>query len=209
VRAWAVPVWFSYLIALAPVSGLLQNGRQAAADRYSYLACLPFAVLVGLALDRLRPRVAAAALAVVSLFLMVATVRQSSHWRDDVSLWSRAVAVESQAYLPRSNLSVALLVAGEGDKAVPHLEAAIRLEPRDAEARVNLASILAAKGDERGALPLFQEAVALRPVDPSFASARFNLGVLLIRAGRKNEGLAQMREAARLDPSLARRLPVR
>ncbi len=33
VRAWAVPVWFSYLLALAPVSGLLQNGRQAAADR--------------------------------------------------------------------------------------------------------------------------------------------------------------------------------
>lgn len=108
------------------------------------------------------------------------------------------------AYLPNSNLSVALLVADRGDEAIPHLMAAIALEPSDAEARVNLASILAKKGEYAAAIRLFEEVVALRANDASFASARHNLGVLLIRAGRKQEGLAHMREAFRLNPSLKR-----
>lgn len=211
VRVWAVPAWFAYLIALAPVSGLLQNGRQAAADRYSYLACMPFAVLFGLAVEHLnsrRPRTAIAVLSALSIFLAAATVAQAQYWRDDITLWTRAVSIMPTAYLPNSNLSVALLVAGRGDDAMPYLETAIRLEPRDAEARVNLASILAAQGHYGAAISLFREVVALRPNDPSFASARFNLGILLIHEGRKDDGLAQLREAVRLDASLARRLPL-
>ena len=203
-RAWAAPVWFSYLIALAPVSGLLQNGRQAAADRYSYFSCLPFAVLFGLALERLslpRPRAAAAVLTATSIFLATATIFQSQYWRDDVSLWTRAVAIMPAAYLPNSNLSLALLVACS-EEAAPYLETAIRLEPRDAQARVNLASILAKKGAYPAAIKLFEEAVNLRPHDASLASARYNLGILLMHERRKSDGLAQLREAARLDPSL-------
>jgi len=206
VRRWAVPAWFAFLFAIAPVSGLLQNGRQAAADRYSYLACLPFALLFGLAADRLylrRPRTAVAGLCGVLILLTATTIKQMQYWRDDVTLWTRAVSITPTAYLPNSNLSVALLVAGSGFAAVPYLENAIALEPRDAEARVNLAAILASRDPER-AMALFQQALELRPDDPGFASARYNLGVLLIRSGRKQEGLAQMREAFRLDPSLKR-----
>jgi len=184
IRAWAVPVWFAYLIALAPVSGLLQNGRQAAADRYSYLACMPFALLYGLALGALelrRPRPAAGVLTLTTIFLATLTAFQVQHWNSDISLWTRAVSIMPTAYLPNSNLSVALLVAGRGDEAIPYLKKAIELEPRDAEARVNLASILASKGDDLSAIRLFEEAVALRPNDPSFAAARYNLGVLLAR----------------------------
>ncbi len=207
IRAWAVPVWFAYLLALAPVSGLLQNGRQAAADRYSYLACMPFAVAFGFMLEQLkvrRPRTAAGVLLVVSTAWATATFFQSRYWRDDITLWTRAVSIMPTAYLPNSNLSVALLVADRGDEAIPHLMAAIALEPSDAEARVNLASILAKKGEYAAAIRLFEEVVALRANDASFASARHNLGVLLIRAGRKQEGLAHMREAFRLNPSLKR-----
>lgn len=207
VRAWAVPVWFAYLLALAPVSGLLQNGRQATADRYSYLACMPFAVAFGLMLGALevrRPRTAAGVLLVVIGILATATVRQAQYWKNDVTVWTRAVSIMPTAYLPNSNLSVALLVSDRGYAAIPYLEAAIRLEPRDAEARVNLASILASQGDDAGAIRYFAEAVALRANDPAFAAARYNLGVLLIRHGHKHDGLAHVREAVRLNPSLKR-----
>jgi tetratricopeptide (TPR) repeat protein len=206
VRRWAVPVWFTFLFAIAPVSGLLQNGRQAAADRYSYLACLPFAVLFGLAVERLylrRPRTAVAGLCAILILLTATTIRQAQYWRDDISLWTRAVSITPTAYLPNSNLSVALLGAGRGFAAMPYLENAIRLEPRDAQARVNLASILASRYPER-AISLFRQALELRPSDPSFASARYNLGVLLIQSGHKQDGLAQMREPVRLNPSLRR-----
>ncbi len=207
IRSWALPVWLAYLLALAPVSGLLQNGRQSAADRYSYLSCMPFALLFAFFLTRLRERAALVAVSCVALILSAATVAQAAFWRDDVTLWSRAVSVQPDAYLPNSNLSVALLMAGRGPAAIPFLENAIRLEPRDAEARVNLAWLVAARGDAARAITLFREAVDLKPNDPSFAAARFNLGLLLAREGHKSDGLAQMREAVRLDPSLSRRLP--
>ncbi len=200
IRSWAVPAWFSFLVALAPVSGLLQNGRQAAADRYTYLSCLPFAVVFGLALDRLRPRFAFAALSVLSVLLAAATIRQSSYWRDDVSLWTRAVSVEPGAYLPQSNLSVALMAAGRSDAAVPYLEESIRLEPRDVEARVNLGSILAARGDSAGAERLFREALSLRPED---APAAVNLANLRARMGDRKSAVLLLEGVLSRDPSFA------
>src|SRR5919197_1986034 len=48
-RRWPAPLaafaWYSIMIG--PVSGLVHCGFQLANDRYSYLSCLPFAVLLG------------------------------------------------------------------------------------------------------------------------------------------------------------------
>src|SRR5207245_10088999 len=48
-RRWpaSLAVWACYLIFLAPVSCLVQSGPQFVADRYSYMACLGWAVLAG------------------------------------------------------------------------------------------------------------------------------------------------------------------
>lgn len=48
-RRWPalLAVWVSYIVILLPVVGIVQNGPQIAADRYTYLATLGWAVLVG------------------------------------------------------------------------------------------------------------------------------------------------------------------
>lgn len=191
-------LWWSFLLAVAPVSGLLQNGAQSAADRYSYLSCMPFAVLAGIVVIRFRSVV------VLILGLWYLTARQASYWRDDISLWTRAVAVQPDAYLPRSNLAQNLFSGGRRAEAAVHYEAAIALEPRDAEARLNLAVIREGERRFDEAERLYLEAIALKP---RMASARFNLAGLLLGRGRKAEGLARLREALALDPSLAARLP--
>ena len=38
---WALASWIYYIVILLPYVGIAQNGPQVAADRYSYLACLP------------------------------------------------------------------------------------------------------------------------------------------------------------------------
>ena len=122
-------------------------------------------------------------------FLATATVYQSS------ILARRHIIVDSRGRhyadcIPsNSNLSVALLVAGRGEAAIPYLEASIGLEPRDAEGarEPGLDAIAKASTPRRYA---FEEAVALRANAPAFASARYNLGILLVRAGRKHDGLA-------------------
>ena len=43
----AIAAWAAYIVLLAPVLGIFQSGPQWAADRYSYLACLGFALLAG------------------------------------------------------------------------------------------------------------------------------------------------------------------
>jgi protein O-mannosyl-transferase len=45
-------VWIIYIVTLLPVSGVFQNGPQIAADRYTYLPSLPWAVLAGAVLPR-------------------------------------------------------------------------------------------------------------------------------------------------------------
>ena len=84
-----------YVVTVAPVIGIFQNGPQAAADRYTYLACLGWALLAGGALARWWPQrrilapVAAAWLAALAFL----TWQQTSLWRDPISLWSQAAVV--------------------------------------------------------------------------------------------------------------------
>jgi hypothetical protein len=61
-RRWwpaGLAVWVSYIVLLAPVSGIVQSGPQLVAVRYSYLACLGWALLVGGAVRLLARRAAA------------------------------------------------------------------------------------------------------------------------------------------------------
>ena len=97
-------LWGYYLLMIGPVLGLVENGAQLYADRYSYLACLGWALLLGAGAARLaaaarrsrvRQGVAAAGAAVLLLALMLAARAQTSCWRDDAAFWARVSAVES------------------------------------------------------------------------------------------------------------------
>src|SRR4029077_18998051 len=48
-RRWPAGLasWICYVAILAPVLGFVQNGAQMVADRYSYLSCLAWAILLG------------------------------------------------------------------------------------------------------------------------------------------------------------------
>lgn len=200
---WALPAWLAYLSALIPVSGLFQNGAQLAADRYSYLPCLPFAFVGGglaAALAARRPRAAAALVAAGALALAASTWRQSGFWRDDVSLWTRAAALAPDAYLPRSNLAAALFAAGDAEGALAQYPEVLRLEPRDAEARVNLGVLLQQRGRSREAESLFREALRLRPGD---LQATTNLGGLLARRGEREAAISLLRPLAAANPDFA------
>src|SRR3989449_9637971 len=50
-RRWpaGLALWIAYALLLVPVSGVFQAGHQLVADRYSYLSCLPWALLLGAA----------------------------------------------------------------------------------------------------------------------------------------------------------------
>ena len=73
----------------------------------------------------------------------------------------------------------------------------LSVDPANVVGHNSLAFDLMARGQDAQALPHVQEALRLQPY---FAQARVNLGVLLARQGRQDEAVAQFREALRIHP---------
>lgn len=198
--------WFAYLLALAPVSGLAQAGAQLVADRYSYLPCLPFAILAGSLLvprtNRYRNAALAPVIAAVAA-LAVLTVRQVRFWRDTPTLWTRVIELDPSCAQAHLNLSGYDLAANRLADARRHAEEAVRLKPNDARPRQNLGVILESQGLVEPAIQILEQAAALSP--PS-ADAIAELGAVLVRNGRYVDAQAPFERALRVEPRHAKAL---
>jgi protein O-mannosyl-transferase len=142
-RRWpaGVVAWLVYVVIVAPVSGISHTGVQITADRYSYLSCLPWAVLFGGGVSLLvraatsvtpvplQVRFGAVAVVTWLAVLAVMTSQQAMVWRDAETLWSHAVIADPRCYLCRHNLGGAELTAGNTASAISHLERAVALRP--------------------------------------------------------------------------------
>lgn len=131
----------AYVVMLAPVSGMLHRGPQIAADRYSYLACLPWALLFGglvaiivekiWARDGRRVAWGLAALACVCSIsvLPMLSVRQLPVWRNGDTLWRYTVAVDPDCPMCHFYLGQYLYSQDQPRVAVEHLSRAAALDP--------------------------------------------------------------------------------
>lgn len=195
--------WFWYLVTLLPVSGLLQAGTQAVADRYMLLPHLGLSVLASWAaadlLKRapgLRAVLLPAALGVL-LVLSLQTRRQLASWRDSPALFEQALAVTVDNWLIHYNYGTLLASEGRPTEAVPHLEAAIKVKPGDADAQNNLGNLLAGLGRAAEAEEHFRAALASRP---DHVQALNNLGVSLLHRGENGLAVTYLSEAVARDP---------
>ena len=204
--------WLYYLVMLAPVAGLVPNGPQLVADRYSYLSCLSWAVLAGavsLFLLRKSARnrsglLTAAAIGVtaatVSVGLACLTWRQTAYWRNTETVWTRALEIDPNSSFAHYNLARYIARSGRYDEAMRHYREALAIRPNDADSHNNLGLLLAANGKLEEAVAHFD--AALR-VDPSYAKAHFNLGRLLALQGHVDEAIEQFQRALQLQPGVA------
>jgi tetratricopeptide (TPR) repeat protein len=205
--------WLWYLVTLAPVVGLVRIGQQQTADRYTYVPLVGVFVMLSwgaadlLAMARApkaAPRAAGIAAMLVAVVLALGTARQVATWRDGVTLWEHALAVGGSSTVAETNLGVALERAGRYDDAASHLEAAIRLEPRNARAHVDLADVEFARARYAEAAAAYAEALRLDPGDAvarqSLAMAHFNLANREWRAGRLDAAAREYREGLRGRP---------
>lgn len=194
--------WTAYLVMLAPVSGISQNGPQLVADRYSYLACMPFALLAGgavLALSRDRERERAFLLRVVTAACLAAVVvmgvitwRQNLVWRNSYALWQRTLSMDPNCSIARLNLGWCLLEDGRTEEAIAELQTALERRPRDAKVYNNLGRAHLQKGDVDRATAYLTEAVR---IEPDYAEAHNNLGKALLEDGDIEGAIARFGKA--------------
>ena len=121
-----------YVATLLPVLGVFQNGPQAAADRYTYLACLGWAVILGGFAARPWPgrNVTRVVLSICVLAMLPLTWQQVGVWRDSVTLWSHAIALSPYSRAGHFNLAGAHEGAGRYAAAVAEYEQVARLSGR-------------------------------------------------------------------------------
>ena len=193
--AWTA--WAAFLAILAPVSGLVQAGPQLVADRYSYLSCMPFALLAAAALFASFPR-AAPALALAAVAALGAlTWRQTRLWRDTETLFAYALEIDERSPIAHDVVGRMLAMRGEPEEAARHYRRSIEIAPDRPIPHNNLGLLRLQQGRIDEAILEFQ--AALRAED-DYARARTNLGAALLKHGEPAEAERVLREAVRRDP---------
>jgi len=195
--------WLWFVGMLVPVSGLVQIGVAARADRYMYLPILGllFAAVWGVTELASRWRVPRAALlvaAVVVIILFAAVTRvQAGYWRNGLALWEHALEVTTANSRAHANLGTSLAEIGRHAEAAEQDRRAIAIEPNMPQAHNNLGLALAATGHRAEAIDEYKRAIALLP---SYAAAHNNLGSALMDAGDADEAAVHYALALRGRP---------
>jgi tetratricopeptide (TPR) repeat protein len=195
--------WLWFLGTLVPVIGLVQVGKQAYADRYTYFPQigLLLAVCWGVAaLTRARPRVAAWAAAAAALALAGVTLVQLQTWKNSRSLWEHAFAAVGECPTVLFNRGEALEQEGHGEEAFKCYSDAVELDPNSSEARLNLGNALQLRKDLDAAAEQFEMVCVL---SPNSAAGYSNLGNVYLQQGKFREAAAQFEIASRLPPRSA------
>jgi protein O-mannosyl-transferase len=172
-----------------PVIGLVQVGAQALADRYTYIPLIGLFLAVSwLVAERLaawrvgRFLLAAGASAVV-LTCAALTRIQAGYWKDSRTLFQHALRVTTGNAMAHACLGTALVNQERFADALNEFSCALTLRPAFAKPLASMAQVLSAQGrsdvaaacyatagdalvrshSTRDAIPLFQQALRLRP----------------------------------------------
>lgn len=189
-----------FFVTTLPMLGIVQNGPQIAADRYTYHAGPALSVLVAgvlwVALRRRRREYLALTGGAV-VVLAALTWRQSTFWQNSERLWQRVLAVDSSSSLGHSAMASLRYRENRVDEGLAHSIRAIRLAPDFAEARNDYGVGLARMGQLEEAAAEYRRALVLKP---RFDDAENNLGVLMMQIGAVDSAVAHYQLALAANP---------
>jgi len=228
-KPFATTGWLWYLGTLVPVIGLVQVGRQAMADRYTYIPSIGIFIAIVFLIDRLPvPRVALIVATTLVLAIFAAmTFAQTRVWQNSTTLYRHAIDVTPNNDVAHTLLGEAYNGDGDSQSASREFEAAIAINPNNEEALRDFGRLKLATGHPAEAASLLERALKARDdastraaleaargnVDaaiaayaeavreqPELADRHNDYAAMLARAGRDDEALAQYNEALRISP---------
>ena len=202
--------WVCYVALLAPVVGVVQIGVQIAADRYSYLPCLGWAVLAGggaihfwrLWLEGRAGRGVSVLMGGLTVAVLVGlgalTWKQAQVWHDSERLWKHTLFVSSDpSAVARNNLGSALLLQERLAEAVEYLHQALQINSSYVDAHYNLGLALGKQGQLEEAIKQFRQVLEL---NPEHAKAHNNIGIALASRGDSEGAMEHFRRALEISP---------
>jgi tetratricopeptide (TPR) repeat protein len=185
----------AFAVMIFPLLGVVQNGVQIAADRYTYQAMQPIAVLVAGALALWWKRRTAIAASAIVAVLIALTARQTTYWRNSETLWKRVIEIDPNASLARTALANVLAGENRLDEAVDQYQRSLAINPRSLEADNNLGMALTRQGRFEEAMVHYRRAIDIHPLH---YEAHNNLGVLLARQGDAAAAIEHFRRSVEI-----------
>ncbi|HTS16448.1 MAG TPA: tetratricopeptide repeat protein [Verrucomicrobiae bacterium] len=202
--------WGAYVMMVLPVSGLVQRGWQAAADRYAYAAALPLLLLAGGAIIWLWRRAAIKGRAVLVCvltgelaFLGTCTRARTLVWRNDETLWRSVQAQYPNSVQASEMLAQTMLNEGRVVEGIDYARRAVDFAPEMAETHMNLGIALTRANRIPEAIEELDRALEIKP---DLAAAHHNLALALLQQGRVPEATAHWEQAVKLKPDYAEAL---
>lgn len=195
--------WLWYVGTLVPVTGIVQVGAQAMADRYTYVPLIGIFIAVAwgapdlLSHWRYGRRIVPALGAAVIVGFSLATWIQTAHWRNNASLYTHAIAVTRKNWLAWNNLGNHYLEQGDVRQALASFQESLRIKQDHAFTWYNAGVALDRLGDHRRAIAFYQEALRLAP---TYADAWVNRGFAHQTIGQHGQAIACYEAALRLRP---------
>lgn len=196
-----------FIVTLGPILGFVDfyfMKYSFVADRFQYLASIGPIALAVLGLewclrrarrDGMWLRVTGAALVIP---LAMLTWRQCGYYRNQESLFARAIEVNPDAWVARNNYGLALAARGEHTAAVEQFRRAVALRDDYAEAYNNLGISLYRLGELDGAVEAFSKAIEFLP---DMAQARSGLATTLVKQKEYREAIPHFERALAVDPN--------
>jgi len=206
---WALCAWLVYLVIISPVLGIAQSGRQLVADRYTYLAGLPFAALIAAgcavawttpAETRKAARLLACTVAVLLTCLGALTFRQTRIWENGSALWQHAIHCDPRNAIAYYNRGLYRQRKGDTPGALTDLSCAISLHPAHAASYNNRGNLFLKARKIDAALADYDNAIRLHT---GFAAAYANRAAARREAGQLRAALQDGNTALQLDPGSA------
>ena len=177
-----------------------------AQDRYLYISCIGFSVLLGSVIVRVSElqllvehskSIRRYAAVLLPLILASCTLAQQQYWVSNVALFRRAVAIAPNNFDAIANLGVALSKANQFRPAISLFEQALQRDPNSAHLNYNYGYAFYCMRDYPDALPHLARAAQL---DPQMGEAFLYIGMSHLKLGFPQDAAFEIRHAIALEP---------
>ncbi len=204
---WFFVGWFWFLGMLVPVIGLVQVGNQDYADRYTYLPYIGLFIMIAWGIPALLEKLPCRKYILWGTAMLVAaacfwrTFVEVHYWKNGQTLFSRAVALNSNDEMAWMLLGLEYEIHGNNDKAIECATYATVINDQFNLAWNNLGHMLLLKKDYAGAENAFQNALSCTWFTPDKIELYNNLGDVYFKTGQYGQAIPNYQNSLDLSPN--------
>lgn len=191
----------AFVIITLPMLGVVQNGPQIAADRYTYYSAPALTILVAAGLASVirsgRLELTTGASGAVVIAFCALTWTQSSVWHDSKTLWARVLEIDDNSSIAHSSMAKVMYGENNVDAGIAHSRRAIDIAPGYPEAHNSLGVGLQQQGQLAEAIAEYDTAIA---INPQYADGENDLGIALAQQGDAAGAIRHYARALEINP---------